>query len=174
MERAVEVPEGVDGTVEGVCVTIKGDLGEIKRCFNYPGVAISKSDKTIKISGKSPKRRDIAVLGTIQSHLDNMISGVQKEFVFNMTCVYAHFPMSVKVQGSDIQIQNFLGERNPRKLKVSEGVKVVVNGDEITLSGINKELVAQAAGKLEKACYKGNRDPRKFQDGIYPVGWHHD
>ncbi len=173
MEKIVQIPENVEISIENSIVAVKGPLGELKRTLKYPGISIKYDSKqrTIKISTESKRRKDISILGTFASHINNMIQGAQKEFVYEMKCVYAHFPMTIKVQGQEVLIQNFLGERQPRKVKIKEGVKIKVEGDSVFLSGCNKEVVSQSAAKLESACYKGNRDPRKFQDGIYPVGW---
>ncbi len=173
MRKELIVPEGVDVQIELPFIIIRSTLGELKKRFEYSGISIkyNSNEKKIKLECSSAKRTDLAVLGTITALIKNMIQGVQKEFVFKMECVFAHFPMSVKVQGNEIQIQNFLGERKARKINMSDGVTMKVNGNEIVIRGMSKEFVSQTAGKLEKACYKGRRDPRKFQDGIYPVGW---
>ena len=49
--------------------------------------------------------------------------------------------MNVNVAGNEFIIKNFIGEKVPRKLKLSPEVKVKVEGDFITVEGNNKELV---------------------------------
>lgn len=66
-------------------------------------------------------------------------------------------------------IQNFLGERYPRKAEILETVKVEVKGEIITVTGIDKEKVGQTAANIERATKVKNRDIRVFQDGIYIV-----
>jgi large subunit ribosomal protein L6 len=87
-----------------------------------------------------------------------------------MKIVYAHFPMTVKVQGKTVTIDNFLGERSPRVAKIiGDDVKVQVKGDDVTITGINKEHVGQTMANIEQATKIKRRDPRIFQDGIYLV-----
>jgi large subunit ribosomal protein L6 len=86
-----------------------------------------------------------------------------------MKIVYAHFPMTVKVKGNLINIDNFLGERSPRVAKIMGDVKVSVKGEDVTITGINKEDVGQTMANIEQATKIKRRDPRVFQDGIYLV-----
>ena len=73
----------------------------------------------------------------------------------------------VKVQGDTVVIDNFLGERHPRSAKIVGSAEVAVKGDEVTITGINKEHVGQTMANLEQATKIKGRDPRVFQDGIY-------
>ena len=67
-------------------------------------------------------------------------------------------------------IDNFLGERSPRKAKIiGDDVKVSVKGEDVTITGINKEHVGQTMANIEQATKIKGRDPRIFQDGIYLV-----
>ncbi|MDY6777767.1 MAG: 50S ribosomal protein L6, partial [Candidatus Nanohaloarchaea archaeon] len=113
------------------------------------------------------RRNDRAVFGTYVSHVQNMIEGVQEGYEYRLKTVYAHFPMSVKVEGDQVVIQNFIGERAPRRVDVMDNVDVEVNDDEVVVTGPSKERVSQTAARIEQACTKGSRDPRKFQDGVY-------
>ncbi|NMJ76869.1 50S ribosomal protein L6 [Nanohaloarchaea archaeon] len=96
-----------------------------------------------------------------------MVEGLQNDHVYHLKGVYAHFPMTIKTQNNQLVVENFMGERNPRKADIMEGVDVSVDGEEITVSGSDKENVAQTAARIEQLSEKGNRDPRTFQDGIY-------
>jgi large subunit ribosomal protein L6 len=86
-----------------------------------------------------------------------------------MKIVYAHFPMTVKADGSKVTIENFLGERHPRTAKILGDTQVQIKGDEVIVSGINKEEVGQTMANIEQATKIKGRDPRVFQDGIYLV-----
>ncbi len=109
------------------------------------------------------------MLETIKAHINNMITGVTKGFTYKMKIVYAHFPMTVKVQGDKVIIENFLGERHPRKAKILGDTKVQVKGDEVHITGIDKEDVGQTMANIEQATKIKRRDPRVFQDGIYLI-----
>jgi len=98
-----------------------------------------------------------------------MMSGVAYGFQYKLKLVYSHFPIQVKVEGRTISIDNFLGERKPRSARIMGESSVVVQGDELVVTGIDKEEVGQTAANIEQATRIKGRDPRVFQDGIYLV-----
>jgi large subunit ribosomal protein L6 len=71
------------------------------------------------------------------------------------------------VEGKAISIENFMGERKPRIARIVGQSLVVVQGDEVIVTGIDKEHVGQTAANVEQATRIKGRDPRVFQDGIY-------
>ena len=75
--------------------------------------------------------------------------------------------MTVKIEGSKLIINNFLGEKEKRFASIVPGVKVDVKGQQIILSGADVESVGQSAANIEKATWVANRDRRVFQDGIF-------
>jgi large subunit ribosomal protein L6 len=167
----VEIPEGVDAMVdEELNVTVRGPLGEVKRKFGDPRAFVSREGNAITISVASNRRKSLAMLNTYRAHFKNMFKGVTEGFTYEMQIVYSHFPMRVNVKENEVLIQNFLGERAPRKAKISEGVKVEVKGDKVILRGVDKEKVGQSAANIERATKIRRRDPRVFQDGIYILG----
>ncbi|AEH23863.1 50S ribosomal protein L6 [Pyrococcus yayanosii] len=169
IREEIEIPEGVEVIVEGSTVTVKGPKGELKRDFSYPGVKIFTEDGKVVIYKEFPRRKDVAVVGTFRAHITNMIKGVTEGFVYKLKVVYSHFPITVKVQGDEVIIENFLGEKAPRKAKILPGVTVKVKGQEITVEGIDKEAVGQTAANIEQATRITKWDRRVFQDGIYIV-----
>jgi len=168
LREEILIPEGIDVLIDGG-ITVKGSKGELKRKFNYPAITIKKEDSNIVLEANFPKKKDKAMLGTIKSHINNMITGLTEGFTYNMKIVYAHFPMTVKASGDKVTIENFLGERYPRTAKIVGSAKVQVKGDEVVVTGINKEDVGQTMANLEQATKIKGRDPRVFQDGIYFV-----
>lgn len=166
LREEIPIPEGIEVTIDDG-VLIKGSKGQLERKFNYPDISIGKKDGNIIIEANFPKKRDKAMLGTIRSHINNMIIGLTNGFTYNMKIVYAHFPMTVKAGGDKVTIENFLGERYPRTAKIVGSAKVQVSGDEVKITGINKEDVGQTMANLEQATKIKGRDPRVFQDGIY-------
>ncbi len=168
LREEIEIPEGIDVNLDDG-VTVKGSKGQLKRKFNYPNVVIKKDNGNVVLEAHFPKKKDKAMLGTIRSHISNMITGLTDGFTYNMKIVYAHFPMTVKAGKDKVTIENFLGERYPRTAKIVGSAKVQVKGEEVTVTGINKEDVGQTMANLEQATKIKGRDPRVFQDGIYFV-----
>jgi large subunit ribosomal protein L6 len=168
LREEIPIPEGIDVTVDKA-VTVKGSKGTLTRNFNNNTIQIKVEDEKVVVEARFPKKKDKAMLGTIRSHIRNMIIGLTDGFTYNMKIVYAHFPMTVKTAGNKITIENFLGERHPRSAKIVGDVKVQIKGDEVIVSGINKEHVGQTMANMEQATKIKGRDPRVFQDGIYLV-----
>ena len=170
LREEVEVPEGVEVEVkEDGTVVVRGPKGELQRRLSYPGIKLYKEGNTVLIEANFPKKRQRAMLGTYAAHIRNMIKGVTKGFTYKMKVVYSHFPITVKVQGREVIVENFLGEKVPRKTEIFGNCVVKVSGQDITIEGINKEEVGQTAARIEQLTRVRDRDPRVFQDGIYLV-----
>ncbi|MCS7117696.1 MAG: 50S ribosomal protein L6 [Thaumarchaeota archaeon] len=168
VEEVLRVEEGVKVTVEdGGVLRVKGPLGELTLDFRVAGVEFIGSDGglVVRVHGKGKKAK--ALLGTVRAKVRNAALGVTKGFTYKLKIVKTHFPMSVKVQGDTLLIENFTGERVPRTIKLVPGVKVAVKGDDVIVSGIDKEKVGLTAGMIEQATKIREKDLRKFLDGIY-------
>jgi len=165
--RKVKIPEGVKVNVEDNVVEVVGELGRLARDFSRHPVSIRVVGDEVEVSALWPKKKEKACVGTVSAHIKNMITGVTKGFTYKLKIVYAHFPVSVKVDGDKILIENFMGERAPRVAKIIGDVKVKVSGDDVIVQGINIEEVGQTAANIEQATKIKNRDPRRFLDGIY-------
>ncbi len=168
-KEEIEIPEGVEISVEGSTVKAKGPNGENHRLFHYPKIKILKENGKIILSSKNPTKREKTMTGTIKAHIQNLIKGVKEGFIYKLKICSGHFPMRVSVEGNYVLINNFLGEKIPRKARILEGVQVKVEGDEIILEGINKESVSQSSANIELATRITNRDRRIFQDGCFII-----
>ncbi|ODS41929.1 MAG: 50S ribosomal protein L6 [Candidatus Altiarchaeales archaeon IMC4] len=166
MDASLDIPEGIGVEVDKNLVKVKGPKGEVERRFGA-NVKISKKDNEIILSVGSSKRKEAACLGSVAAHIKNMMGGVARGVNYKLKILYSHFPMTVKVHGDEVLIDNFLGEKYPRKSRILPGVKVGIKGQDITVDGIDKEAVAQTAANIEYATKIRGRDPRVFQDGIY-------
>lgn len=166
--RSVEIPEGVHVAIsEGAKVSVKGPKGELSRAFDLPQVDMKVEGNQFFVSSPSVKRCHKALIGTVQAHVRNMIIGVTEGFEYKLKIVFAHFPLTLKVDGTQGVVDNFLGEKSPRRFVIPPGVAVKVNGTDIVLTGIDKETMGKAAALLEHSTHLTYRDRRIFQDGIY-------
>ena len=84
-----------------------------------------------------------------------------------MKVVFSHFPITVKVQDKIILIENFQGERAPRKSRIFGGAKVSPKGDDVIITGHVLTDVTQTAADIEQNSKVKNKDHRVFLDGIY-------
>jgi len=64
-------------------------------------------------------------------------------------------------------IENFGGERRPRKASIQGDVRIKIGGDDISVQGIDFECVTQTAANIQQATKIKKKDPRVFLDGIY-------
>jgi large subunit ribosomal protein L6 len=167
--RTIEIPEGISVSFSQDVFTAKGPLGTVERKLWYPGIRIEVGEGKVMVDAESSRKEQKAMVGTFTSHIKNLITGVNEGFEYKMTIVYAHFPMQVKVDGKTLIIGNFLGEKKPRVAKILGETKVKVTGNEVIISGINKEDVGQTAANIEQKTKIKRFDPRIFQDGIYIV-----
>lgn len=170
--RSIEIPEEVDAKVEGRVVTVKGEKGTLTRDFSHAPVSVQLEEGVIKIRTNWPRKREAALVGTICSHIQNMVIGVTKGFTYKLKIVFSHFPISVKVREKTVTIENFTGERSPRIAKIMGDAKVMPKGDDVTVQGINIEDVSQTAANIERATKIKRKDPRVFLDGIYTYERH--
>jgi large subunit ribosomal protein L6 len=171
MEKIAKIPEGVEASVEGFKVKVTGKLGTLERDFYNRGTAsfikLEKTPEGIKILGKDDKKKVKALVGTVNAHLNSMFNGVSQGYKYSLKVHFVHYPMSLEQKGNIIIVKNYMGEKGNRKLKIPEGVKVQIVKQDITLTGINKELVGQAAANFEIATKHTKNDRRRFQDGVY-------
>tara|TARA_Y100000034_G_C6881243_1_gene403848 strand:+ start:224 stop:769 length:546 start_codon:yes stop_codon:yes gene_type:complete len=164
-----EIPEGVEVSLEGKTLIVKGEKGENKRLFHYPGVELMKEENKIILHCKVATKSEKTIMGVFLAHIKNMLTGVKEGFVYKLKVCSGHFPMSVECKGTEVNITNFLGEKKPRIAKVLENVTANLDGDIITIEGFDKELTGQSAANIEKAAKIGGRDRRIFQDGIFVI-----
>ena len=166
-EGFVEIPEGVEVAVEGKTAWVKGPLGELKRDFSHAPVAIKKDANKLRVEIAWPRKKEASLVRTICSHIKNMIIGVTKGFTYKLKIAFAHFPISVKIEGKIVKIENFTGERSPRIAKIVGNAKVAMEGDDVVVKGIDIAEVSQTASNIEQVTKIKKKDPRVFLDGIY-------
>jgi len=168
-QRTVTIPEGVTVSIVDFVLKVKGPKGELQRDMWHPAIKIVVEDGNVVFTTESQKKLVVAMVGTLASHGKNMCTGVTSGYQYNLKVVYSHFPIQLKIQGEKLEILNFLGEKFPRSARVLPGTSVKLGTDEVSVTGIDKELVGSTASNIEKATRIRDRDPRVFQDGIYIV-----
>ncbi len=167
MEQHVNVPDGVQVRLEGEDVVVAGKSVTLRRKLHHPRVSLVVEGREVLVRSEYPSRREGALVGTYAAHLRNMIEGVTQGFTYEMKVVYSHFPIKAGVKGSEFVIENFLGEKFPRRARILGGTHVDIQGDRVVLTGPDIEAVSQSAANIEQATRIKGFDPRVFQDGIY-------
>lgn len=169
IEHSVTIPEGVTANIsEDGVVTITGPKGSLNRTFQSKVINLLEDGNGLIVRVDLPRRKQRALAGTWNAHLNNMVKGVTDGFTINLKAFYSHFPMTMQANGDTFTVNNYFGERVPRTAKILDNVEVKVsNKTEVTVTGIDKEAVGQTAANIERCTTVKNRDRRVFQDGIY-------
>lgn len=167
----VPLPKGVTLAARAGRITVKGPLGQVVRPFPTEALdlAVTGDEATLTLTIPPNRKRAKALLHTWERHVGNLAYGVSTGFEAKMKVVAAHFPMKVQVKDSTLVIENFLGEKHPRSAPLVPGVSAQVDGEFVTLTGQDIELVGQSAANIERATHIRDYDPRVFQDGIYII-----
>ena len=163
----LELPEDVDAEVDRFDLVVEGPNGRAEKRLWYPDVSVAVEDGHIVLETAATDAKTNATIGTFESHVRNMIHGVTDGWEYEMEIFYSHFPMQVRVEGEEVVIENFLGERAPRRTTIHGDTTVEVDGERVLLSGPNKEHVGQTAADIEQLTRIRDKDTRVFQDGVY-------
>jgi len=164
----VEAPASVKITKEGNTLSVKGKLGMIKKDFTKLPATITVDGNKIIIKPYGKRKRDLAVTHTARSIIESMIKGVEKGYTYKLKIIFAHFPISVKIKGKDVNVENFFGERASRVSRiVGDATKVNVVGEDVVVQGPSLEDVSQTAANIELSTKIKNKDQRVFLDGLY-------
>ncbi len=166
-EERVTIPDGVQVKLEGDRIVVTGKGVTLERKLSHPRVSLVVEGAEVKVRSEYPNRREGALVGTFAAHIRNMLVGVTQGFTYEMKIVYSHFPVKATVRGNEFVIENFLGEKFPRRADIVGATKVEVKADQVVLTGPDIEAVSQTAANIEQATRIKGFDPRVFQDGIY-------
>lgn len=169
IESTIAVPGGVTVNLDKAVLTVKGPKGELSRNFAHPGIVVAVNGAEVSVSCEYPRIKDKAMVGTYVAHIRNMIHGVTEGYTYQLKIVFSHFPMKVAVKGDRVEINNYMGGHAPRFANIVRGCTVKVNGQDVTVEGIDIEACGQTAANLERATSRLGFDKRTFQDGIYIV-----
>ncbi len=161
------MPEDVSAEMDHLELTVDGPEGSVTRRLWYPDVDVSVEDGSVVVESDESDAKTRSTIGTFESHVENMFHGVTEGWEYQMEVFYSHFPMDVAVENGDVVIENFLGEKAPRRTPVHGDTDVQIDGEEITLSGPDIEAVGQTAADIEQLTRVNDKDVRVFQDGVY-------
>ncbi len=174
MEYTAQIPDGVQVSVSGSEVSVKGPRGELKRDFGDPRydteLVMSVSGDKFSAKTESKRRKVYAMAGTIAGHVKNMCLGVTKGYKYTMKIVYTHFPITLSLKDGHVEVKNFLSEKGVRRGKIMGDSEVKFDKESVTITGNDLEHVSQTAANIEQSCRLSRRDRRIFIDGIYVSG----
>ncbi|MHB8565994.1 MAG: 50S ribosomal protein L6 [Nitrososphaerales archaeon] len=167
LDMSVELAAGVTAKFQKDKLLIQGPLGKVEQDFSKIPVEIKIEGKTIKILSRGARRKDRSIFNTARSLVLNAVQGVTNGYQYKLKVIFAHFPVSIKIQGQNILVENFYGERSPRVAEIVGDTKAEVQGEDIILNGVSIQDVGQTAANLEQATTVKRKDQRVFLDGVY-------
>ena len=169
LTEEIAIPKGVNVETKHGLVAAKGPKGIAEKKLQSALVEIRVENNKVVVEAKKAGKKKKRVLYTYVSHIKNLIEGALNGYVYRLKICSGHFPMNVSVTGEMFTVKNFLGEKVPRTLKLKQGVKVKIEGQNINVEGSNLELVSQTAASIETLTRRRGFDFNRFQDGIYII-----
>ena len=167
LSTEVLIPDNVKVGLKSTMLSVEGPLGKTYKNFKKIPVKIEINNNKININAIGKRNKDYAILNTAKSIIQNLCEGVIEGYTIKMKIVFSHFPITVKVEGKKILIENFQGERAPRVSRIFGGTKVMPKGDDVIITGHVLTDVTQTAAEIEQNSKVKNKDHRVFLDGIY-------
>ena len=168
MSVDLPIPPEVSVSKEESHIHVSGKLGTLVRDLSKIPIKVDIVKNNIRISSYGKRKKDFAVINTAKSIMNNMINGVEKGYTYRLKIVFAHFPISVKVKGPEVHVENIFGERAPRiAMIVGSTTKVKTTGDDVLVTGPSIEDVSQTAANIEASTKIKGKDQRVFLDGLY-------
>ncbi len=153
--RKISLPSGVSATIEDNKITVKGSKGTLTENINNL-VEVVITDASIETKAKNDSKEANMCVGTMNSLINNMVIGVNTGFSKGLETVGVGYRF--QVSGNKINIS--AGYSHPVIVEIPSDLKVEqVSNTEITISGIDKQRVAQFAANIreirEPEPYKG-------------------
>jgi large subunit ribosomal protein L6 len=143
----IPVPDGVDVTIDGLTVTVKGPKGELTQTMPE-GVEIARDeDGTVVVTRLGDDRMHRSRHGLVRSLVANMVEGVANGYVKTLELVGVGYRAAQK--GKDLEVQ--VGYSHPVQVTAPEGITLEVPVQtQIIVSGIDKQMVGQVAANIRK------------------------
>lgn len=139
----IDVPAGVTITVDSDVLTVKGPKGELT-VPHLSDVTVTVEGAVARVARNNDERIAKAQHGLQRALLFNAVEGVTKGYEKKLEVNGVGF----RVNGGGQEIEMSLGFSHPVKYKAKDGVQLEVNKMEITVKGIDKQLVGQTAAEI--------------------------
>ena len=153
--KPITVPAGVEVTLDGQKITVKGPKGTLERDI-HPNMKVEMDANVITVKRPDDQKENRALHGLTRTLINNMIIGVTEEFTRKLEVNGVGY--RAQKQGKKLVLT--LGYSHPVEVEEPEGVTFEVpNPNEIIVRGINKEVVGQTAtvirSKRPPEVYRG-------------------
>lgn len=144
--KPINIPAGVDVTVDGSVVTVKGPKGALTQSFN-PVISIAKEGEEIIVTRPDDEKESRSLHGLTRTLVHNMVLGVTEGF--SKTLEVQGVGYRVQKQGKDLVMN--LGFSHQVTMSDTEDIKIEApNPNTIVISGIDKQKVGQFAAEVRE------------------------
>ena len=142
----VSIPGGVEVTVEGQKVTVKGPKGSLEHTVAEP-ITVAQKDGALEVSRPDDERESRALHGLSRTLLNNMVVGVTDGYRKTLEIVGTGY--RVQARGNDLEFA--LGFSHPVLVKAPEGITFTVETPtRFNVTGIDKQKVGEVAANIRK------------------------
>ena len=153
-KKPVVIPAGVTVNVaEGNVVTVKGPKGELTNTFNADMI-INVEGNVLTVSRPTDEANHRALHGLTRTLISNMVEGVEKGFAKELEINGVGYRADKKCN----QLVMRLGFSHEVIMEEIPGITIEVNGNKITIRGIDKQVVGQFAAEV-----RGKRPPEPYK-----------
>ncbi len=153
-KQPIEIPAGVEVTLDGRAVTVKGKKGSLQ-CELHPTVDLEQKDNVLTLVTREEVAGSQAQTGTARALMSNMVKGVSEGFERKLNLVGVGYRAQAKGQ----VLQLTLGFSHPIDYQLPDGITVETpTPTEVVVKGIDKQKVGQAA-----AVIRGYRPPEPYK-----------
>jgi len=161
-KKPLPIPTGVQVTVNGAAVTVKGPRGELTRAFD-PSMRIERQDSALVVHRPDDEKRSRAMHGLTRTLIQNMLVGVTAGYQKSLEIVGVGYRATQ--QGTKVLLQ--VGYSKPVEVEPPAGIQLQVEGqNRVHVRGIEKEKVGLIAANIRKV-----RPPNRYKGkGIRYVG----
>ena len=162
----VAVPAGVDVTIEGQDIRVKGPKGELSHTVVDPITVNKDEDGTLSVERPNDERRSKAMHGLSRTLINNMVVGVTQGYEKKLETVGVGYRVIPK---GPTEIELNLGFSHPVFVNAPEGITFAVEGPtKFSVAGIDKQLVGEVAANIRKL-----RKPEPYKGkGVRYAGEH--
>ncbi|HET8767563.1 50S ribosomal protein L6 [Phycicoccus sp. M110.8] len=142
----VAIPSGVDITIDGQAVTVKGPKGELSHVVAEP-ITVEQADGTVEVKRPNDERQSRALHGLTRSLINNMVLGVTEGYEKKMEIHGTGYRVVNK--GGNLEFA--LGYSHPITVEAPAGISFAVeNPTRFSVQGIDKQLVGEVAANIRK------------------------
>ncbi|OLT23521.1 50S ribosomal protein L6 [Ornithinimicrobium sp. CNJ-824] len=143
----VTIPSGVDVTIDGSTVTVKGPKGQLALDVVEPISVAKAEDGALQVSRPDDERDSRSRHGLTRSLIANMVEGVTNGYTKKLEIHGTGYRVTAK--GSDLEFA--LGYSHPILIKAPEGITFAVeNPTRFSVTGIDKQQVGEVAANIRK------------------------